>query len=320
MKIVVAILNWNGEKFLRRFLGNVYSSLEGLDAQLVVADNGSTDGSVDYVRQEFPNVRLILFDQNYGFTGGYNRALKEIDAEYVTLLNSDIEVDPDWLAPIIRYMDEHPDCAGCQPKILQFDHRDTFEYAGAAGGLLDRYGFPFCRGRIIDKLEKDHGQYDEPATIFWASGAALTVRKSVWDALGGLDDSFFAHQEEVDWCWRAQLAGYELHYIPDSKVYHIGGGTLETGSSFKMYLNYRNNIAMLRKCLPATVGEKKARWKLFVRKVFDYNSVIYYIITGQKGYAKALLKAYKDLKSMKIDVITEGKPLARGMENKMILL
>lgn len=320
MKLAVVILNWNGEGFLRKFLKGVIDSCHGYDAETIIADNGSTDGSLDYLKENHPDLRVIKFDQNYGFTGGYNRAIAQVDAEFITLLNSDIEVEPDWLGPIIAHMESNPLCAGCQPKMLQFDARDTFEYAGAAGGLLDKYGYPYCRGRVKNKVEKDHGQYDSTETVFWASGAALTVRKSVWDELGGLDEQFFAHQEEIDWCWRAQLKGYFISYVPGSRVYHVGGGTLNPDSPFKLYLNFRNNNAMLRKCLPATIGPRKAAWRLFVRGVLDICSAFLYILKGRPDYVKSVFKAHKDLKKMNIEVIREGKPLARGIENKKILL
>lgn len=320
MKTAVVILNWNGEKFLREFLGGILASLQGHDAQLIVADNGSADGSLAYMAESFPSVKTIELDKNYGFTGGYNRAIAQVDAEYVVLLNSDIEVDPHWLGPLVAHMDAHPECAGCQPKMLQFTARDTFEYAGAAGGLLDKYGFPYCRGRIRKKVEKDNGQYDTPEKIFWASGAALTVRKSVWDLLGGLDEQFFAHMEEIDWCWRAQLAGYEIHYVPESKVYHLGGGTLAPESPFKLYLNFRNNAAMLRKNLPATIGRRKAAWRIGVRTTLDALIATVYLLSGETDKFKAVRKAYKDLEKMNLEVVKEGKPLARGIENKKILL
>ncbi|MBO4756073.1 MAG: glycosyltransferase family 2 protein, partial [Bacteroidales bacterium] len=241
MKTAVVILNYNTRDYLKQFLPGLLASCEGLDAEVVVADNASADGSVELMQTEFPQVPLIRLEENFGFTGGYNRALAQVDADCFVLINSDIEVPRGWLKPLMDWMESHPECGACGPKLLSYRERDTFEYAGAAGGLLDRYGYPFCRGRIMQKVEKDHGQYDVPANVLWCSGACLMVRASVWRNLGGLDDRFFAHMEEIDLCWRMQLAGWKVTLVPESYVYHIGGGTLPNESPFKLRLNFRNN-------------------------------------------------------------------------------
>ena len=234
MRTAVVILNWNTKGYLRDFLPGLIASTKGMDAEVIVADSASTDGSLEMLSQEFPAVRQIPLDKNYGFTGGYNRALAQVEADYFVLINSDIEVPESWLRPLVAWMDAHPECGACGPKLLSWHERDRFEYAGAAGGLLDRYGYPFCRGRVMSRVEKDEGQYDAPADVFWVSGACLLVRSLLWKQLGGLDDRFFAHMEEIDLCWRLQLAGYRIDVVPESVVWHIGGGTLPNNSPFKL--------------------------------------------------------------------------------------
>lgn len=249
MKVAIVILNWNGAAMLRQYLPSVlqYSRDE---ATVYVADNASTDDSVALLKEHFPEVRLILLEKNWGFAEGYNKALAQIEADYYLLLNSDIEVTHHWLTPMIEYMDTHPDVAACQPKLLSmFDH-DQFEYAGACGGYLDRYGYPFCRGRIFDTVERDDDQYDYPADILWATGAALLVRARIYNKVGGLDGRFFAHCEEIDLCWRLHIAGWRVVCLPESQVYHVGGGTLPKSNPMKTFLNFRNNLTMLYKCLP----------------------------------------------------------------------
>ena len=223
MDIAVVILNWNGLKMLQTYLPTLVERTSCCGSFIVVADNGSTDGSVDWLKEAYPEIRTLCFDRNYGFTGGYNRALREIDADYYILLNSDIEVGEGWLEPLVSFMEEHPDVGICQPKVLSMAERDRFEYAGAAGGFIDRYGYPFCRGRILSNLEKDQGQYDTPEECFWATGACMMVRSALYHHLGGLDDSFFAHMEEIDFCWRAKLLGYQVWCVPASTVWHVGG-------------------------------------------------------------------------------------------------
>ncbi len=300
MKTAVVILNYKTPQYLRQFLPGLIASCEGLDAQVVVADNASGDGSVELMRAEFPQVPLIVLDRNYGFTGGYNRALAQIEADYYVLINSDIEVPADWLRPLEAWMDSHPDCAACGPKLLSYYQRDTFEYAGAAGGCLDSFGYPYCRGRVLQSVEKDHGQYDEPARVLWVSGACLMVRASRWKEAGGLDDRFFAHMEEIDLCWRLNLSGWSVWMVPASRVYHIGGGTLPNESPFKLRLNYRNNLLMLRKNLPDTLGSTfRARVRLLVRMCLDGASALVYLVTGKKESFQAVVQAHKEYRTLR---------------------
>lgn len=300
MKTAVVILNYKTPQYLRQFLPGLIASCEGLDAQVIVADNASGDGSVELMQAEFPQVPLIVLDRNYGFTGGYNRALAQIDAEYYVLINSDIEVPRDWLEPLVAWMDSHPDCAACGPKLLSYYQRDTFEYAGAAGGCLDRYGYPFCRGRVLQQVEQDHGQYDEPAPVLWVSGACLLVRASRWKEAGGLDERFFAHMEEIDLCWRLNLAGWKVWMVPASRVYHIGGGTLPNESPFKLRLNYRNNLLMLRKNLPATLGSTcRARVRLCARLCLDAASALVYLLSGKKESFQAVVQAHREYRALR---------------------
>ena len=303
MKTAVVILNWNTKDYLRRFLPGLIASTEGLDAEVIVADSASTDGSLDVLSREFPGIRQIPLDKNYGFTGGYNRALAQVEADYFVLINSDIEVTPDWLKPLTAWMDTHPRCGACGPKLLSWNARDTFEYAGAAGGLLDRYGYPFCRGRALQVVEKDEGQYDSPADVFWISGACLMVRSRLWKRLGGLDDRFFAHMEEIDLCWRLQLTGYQVTAVPGSVVYHIGGGTLPNESPFKLRLNYRNNLLLLENNLAKTFRTQgysvegalgKARRRILVRMLLDGASACVYLVTKKWASYKAVVKAHAE--------------------------
>lgn len=308
MKTSVVILNYNTKDYLRQFLPGLIASCEGLDAQVIVADNASSDGSVAVMQAEFPQVPLKVLDQNYGFTGGYNRALEGIDADYFVLINSDIEVPKGWLKPLVAWMDSHPSCGACGPKLLSYVQRDTFEYAGAAGGLVDRYGYPFCRGRVMQKIEKDQGQYDTPAEVLWASGACLMVRASVWKALGGLDERFFAHMEEIDLCWRMQLRGWKVNIVPESFVYHIGGGTLPNESPFKLRLNFRNNLLLLENNLPATFvaeglnekrARRKARRRIFVRMCLDGLSALVYLVTRRWSFYQAVVEAHKEYRRLR---------------------
>ncbi len=254
MRTAVVILNWNTVGFLREFLPGLAASVRKVEgAEVVVADNGSADGSLEMLKEEFPEIRTIAFKENLGFTGGYNAAFGELKrTEYFVLINSDIEVTEGWLEPLIRWMDEHPECGACAPKLHSWQEREKFEYAGAAGGYLDRFGYPFCRGRVMKRLEVDNGQYDRPEDVLWATGACLMVRSSVYEEMGGLDERFFAHMEEIDLCWRMQLHGYKVTVVPESVVYHVGGGTLPASSPFKLKLNYRNNLLMLEKNLAET--------------------------------------------------------------------
>ncbi len=292
-KIAIVILNWNGASMLMRFLPDVlkYSCRE---AVVYVADNASTDNSVDVMKAHFPEIKLILLDKNWGFAEGYNKALEQIDAEYYVLLNSDVEVSHHWLSPLAEFMDNHPEVAACQPKLLSENDKDSFEYAGACGGFMDRYGYPFCRGRIFDTVERDNGQYDYAMEIFWATGACMMVRASDFIKAGGFDGRFFAHNEEIDLCWRLHLSGKKIYCIPDSYVYHIGGGTLPKNNPMKTYLNFRNNLIMLYKNL----SEKELKRVMFVRFFLDYIAAFQSLLSGRCKDFLAILKARKDFKKM----------------------
>jgi len=332
MKTAVVILNYNTRDYLKQFLPGLLSSCEGLDAQVIVADNHSTDGSAQMMEAQFPQVPLIQLEENYGFTGGYNRALQELDAQYYVLMNSDIEVPKGWLSPLIDWMDAHPQCGACGPKLLSYDQRDSFEYAGAAGGLLDAFGYPYCRGRVRQHIEKDHGQYNQPANVLWVSGACLLVRSSVWKALGGLDQRFFAHMEEIDLCWRMQLQGWQVTVVPASYVYHIGGGTLPNPSPFKLRLNFRNNLWLLENNLAATFKAqgltpnnrclRKARRRLFVRMLLDGAAALVYLVTFRWSYFGAVMKAHREFRKgrRRPDIHAQGPAQVFGLNKGWIIL
>ncbi|HNV81480.1 MAG: glycosyltransferase family 2 protein [Tenuifilaceae bacterium] len=288
--IAIVILNWNGKHYLEQFLHRVvqHSILSTHRVEVVVADNGSNDGSVAWLKNQMPAIRIIEFDKNHGFAGGYNLALKQIDADYYLLLNSDIKVEEGWLQPLVNFMDANPMAAACSPKILSFHEPEKFEYAGAAGGFIDLYGYPFCRGRILSTIEKDEGQYDEAAEVFWASGACLLINaKTYWEA-GGFDPDFFAHMEEIDLCWRLKRLGYSVWCIPQSKVFHVGGGTLPNNSPRKVYLNHRNNLVMLLKNL----DRKKLFSTMAVRYSLDIASVFGYALGGKPQFSWAVVRAH----------------------------
>lgn len=295
MDTAIVILNWNGLPMLQTYLPMLVERTTCSGAFIVVADNGSTDGSADWVAANWPSVRTVRLDRNYGFTGGYNRALREIDADYYVLLNSDIEVGEGWLEPLVTFMEEHPDVGVCQPKVRSVARRDEFEYAGAAGGFIDRYGYPFCRGRILSNIETDNGQYDEPVECFWATGACMMVRSALYHHLGGLDEAFFAHMEEIDFCWRAKLLGYRVWCVPASVVWHVGGGTLPNNSPRKLYFNYRNNLLMLYKNLP----ERGRRRRILVRMCLDGASAAVYLVTGKWARVKSVWNAHRDYRRMR---------------------
>ena len=297
MKTAVVILNWNTEGFLREFLPGLLRSVEKIDgAEVIVADNASTDGSLKVMKDEFPDVRTIAFEKNFGFTGGYNKAFAQIDSDLFVLINSDIEVTEGWLEPLIRWMEAHPECGACAPKLHSWQERGKFEYAGAAGGYLDRVGFPFCRGRIMSRLEEDKGQYDEPKDVFWATGACLMVRSEVYRRLGGLDERFFAHMEEIDLCWRLSSRGYRLRCIPSSILYHVGGGTLDASNPRKTFLNFRNNLCMIYK------NAVDANKILFIRFFLDYMAAAVYLLKGETGNVKAVWKARREFSKMKTEL------------------
>ena len=295
MKVSVVILNWNGCDMLRTFLPSVVRYSEGEGIEVCVADNGSTDASVTLLQQEFPSVRTIVLDQNYGFADGYNLALQQVDAEYVVLLNSDVEVTEHWLKPMIAYLDKHPEVAACQPKIRSQRQKEYFEYAGAAGGFIDKYGYPFCRGRIMGVVEKDEGQYDTVIPVFWATGAALFIRRADYVNVGGLDGRFFAHMEEIDLCWRLKNGGYTLKVVPSSVVYHLGGGSLPMNHPRKLFLNYRNNLLMLHKNLCA----KQRKKIFFARVLLDTMAGGLFLLKGQWSNTRSVIRAYKAFREMR---------------------
>ena len=249
-KIAVVILNWNGREFLDRFLPGVVRHSSSHDVKIIVADNGSSDDSVEFIRNKFKNVEIIELDKNYGFAGGYNKAFEKINSEYYILLNSDVEVSGNWIEPIIKKMDDDQDVAAAMPKILSYQNRSKFEYAGAAGGFIDKWGYPFCRGRILNNIEPDNNQYNNSIEIFWASGACLFIKSKIFHDTGGFDDDFFAHMEEIDLCWRIKNLGYKIYCYPCSQVYHVGGGTLPNETPAKLFFNFRNSLYLLLKNLP----------------------------------------------------------------------
>jgi GT2 family glycosyltransferase len=292
MKIAVVILNWNGVQLLEQFLPSVvkYSP----EATIYLTDNDSTDDSISFVMANFPSVKMVKNESNLGFAGGYNEALQHIDAEIYALVNSDIEVTENWLQPIIKTFENEPKTAIIQPKILDFKRKEYFEYAGAAGGYIDKYGYPYCRGRIFDTLEKDNAQYNDNREIFWASGACFFIRSSVYKELQGFDADFFAHQEEIDLCWRASNKGYTIKYISESVVFHVGGATLQQGNPKKTFLNFRNSLLMLTKNLP----EDKLYWILFCRMILDGIAGMQFLLQGKFSHFLAILKAHGSFYSL----------------------
>ena len=364
-KAAVVILNWNGEKFLRKYLPALVANTPGAlpcpqgeaAISIVVADNCSSDNSIEFLQENYPQIRIIQLDKNYGFTGGYNRALAQVEAEYFILLNSDILVPDSWLQPLISFMDNNPQAGICQPKMLtEGRHQqlcieatgkedltglfkadlsggkyETFEYAGACGGYVDILGFPFCRGRVLSNVEEDKGQYDTPSQCFWASGACMVVRSSIWRELGGLDESFFAHMEEIDFCWRAQLAGYQVWAVPQSHVFHVGGGTLPNNSPRKLFFNYRNNLLMLYKNLPLgegweAFGRKRGNrnFYIFIRMCVDGLTGIAYLLQGKWSYFTAVIKAHNAFRTMKkqtaITLPDNRRHIPFGISTKSLIL
>ncbi len=294
-RVAVIILNWNGEKLLREFLPSVVKNTNLDLGRVVVVDNHSTDGSWICLEQEFPDVERVLFKDNFGFAGGYNRAIEMIEAEYVVLLNSDVEVAPGWLEPLVAALDQDERIAAVQPKILAYRDKNKFEYAGAAGGYIDYLGFPFCRGRVMDTTEQDYGQYDDEVDVFWATGASLCIRRDVYRVVGGLDEAFFAHMEEIDLCWRLKNGGYTLKVVPSSVVYHLGGGSLPMNHPRKLFLNYRNNLLMLHKNLCA----KQRKKIFFARVLLDTMAGGLFLLKGQWSNTRSVIRAYKAFREMR---------------------
>lgn len=285
--VAIVILNWNGRAYLEQFLPSVMASTY-INKQVVVVDNASTDDSIEFLRSNYPSVQIVKNDTNYGFAGGYNRGLKHIQADYYILLNSDVEVSPNWIEPAVALLESNKNIAACQPTLLQFNNKTLFEYAGAAGGWIDHFGYPFAMGRVFDVCEKDQGQYSQSEPIFWASGAALFIRSSCFWEVKGFDEYFFAHQEEIDLCWRLQWAGYQIMSCPQAVVYHVGGGTLPKGNARKVFLNFRNNLVMIYKNLPAS----ERFWKISWRFVLDAISAFKSLLAGEGTYFIAVIKAH----------------------------
>lgn len=311
MKTAVVILNWNGLKHLQHYLPRVVETTTGAD--IVVADNGSTDESVAWLREAMPAVQLVLLDKNYGFAEGYNRALAQLDGyDLFVLLNSDIEPTEGWLLPLVEQLEQNDDVAVVVPKILDDKCRSKFEYAGASGGFIDILGYPFCRGRILGAIENDNGQYDTPRDVMWGSGAAFCCRANVYRELGGLAKEFFAHQEEIDLCWRVWLSGRRVVVEPRSKVYHLGGATLSTDSPFKTMLNHRNNLAMLFRCASPWQRALVA----VVRPVLDLAAAISYLVQGKKASAKAVWTAWRDFIAWHKRLSAERKAIRKDVKRE----
>lgn len=304
MSVAVVILNWNGQSLLKKFLPTVIESVKNMpEASIYVADNGSNDGSVAFVRKEYPEVNLITFQKNHGFAGGYNRALAQIETEYYVLLNSDVEVTKNWLKILYAYMQNNKDVAACQPKILSYNNKKYFEYAGACGGYIDKFGYPFCRGRILNTVEEDKGQYDTIVDVFWASGACLMIRSEIYHKVGGLDNAFFAHMEEIDMCWRIKSRGYRITCNPESVVYHVGGETLKRDNPRKTFLNFRNNLLMLYKNLP-----HKHLKKIFeTRYYLDNIATLQYMLKGELDNMRAIIMARTEFRKNKASFAEKRK-------------
>ncbi len=313
-KVAIVILNWNGARMLEQYLPSVmrYSREE---AAVYVADNASTDDSLQLLKSRFPEVRLITLERNWGFAEGYNRAFAQIEAEYYLLLNSDVEVTHHWLTPLIQILDAHPDIAACQPKLLSVFNRTSFEYAGASGGFIDRYGYPFCRGRIFETVEKDNGQYDNVADVLWATGAALLIRARDYNKVGGLDGRFFAHNEEIDLCWRLRILGRRIVCVPDSQVFHVGGGTLPKVNPMKTFYNFRNNLTMLYKCLPDNELHHVMRTRWFLDYLAAWEMLI---LKRNWGDFRAVYRARKAFQRWKHDFDKDREEIQKGRVQKEI--
>ena len=311
-KISIVILNWNGSSFLKRFLPSVIAFSKG-EVEIIVADNLSTDDSKKVIQSEFPSVKYLQLEKNWGFAEGYNRALASIDSEYIVLLNSDVEVSEGWLEPMLNTMDSDSSVGICQPKILSLGKPDEFEYAGASGGFIDRFGYPYCRGRILQVVEKDLGQYDEPIAVSWASGACMMIRSSVWKECGGFDADFWAHMEEIDLCWRARHLGYSAYVSPKSVVYHVGGGTLNYNSPLKIYLNFRNNLYLLLKNLPWT----QLVLKLPARMILDGMAAFVFLLKGETGSFGRVFAAHMKFYANLFSLLKKRRAIFRTRKTKV---
>jgi GT2 family glycosyltransferase len=287
-RVGIVILNWNGQSWLEKFLPSLITHTPENLADIIVADNASTDKSLEFLKENYPQIQTLLLDKNYGFTGGYNRALAQLEHEYFVLINSDIEVAKKWLEPLVRLADSDQNIAACQPKILSYNDKSSFEYAGASGGFIDWLGYPFCRGRILDHLEKDKEQYNDARKVFWATGACMFVRGEIYKDLGGLDENFFAHMEEIDLCWRMQNTGYDIWVEPLSKVYHVGGGTLQADNPRKTFYNFQNNLLMILK----NNSFYKAYFIIIIRLLLDGLAGVKFIMDGKFAHTLAIVKAH----------------------------
>lgn len=314
MQTAIVILNWNGKAMLAQYLPTVVNYSCG-DADVWVADNASTDGSMTLLREKFPTVKTLQLDRNYGFAEGYNRALTQIKADYYVLLNSDVEVTHHWLTPLIEFMDNHDDVAACQPKLLSEAEKDCFEYAGASGGFIDRYGYPFCRGRIFDTVERDNGQYDYQTDVMWATGACLFIRATDYWRVGGLDARFFAHCEEIDLCWRLRQLGRRIVCLPESEVYHVGGGTLPKANPMKTFLNFRNNLTMLYKNLPDSELGPVMRMRFVLDYVAAFKSLL---LDRNWKECRAIIKGRRAFKQWKHDFDNDRRKIAKERKLKQI--
>jgi GT2 family glycosyltransferase len=303
-KVAVVILNWNGKKYLQRFLPSVLSSVWP-NLEIIVGDNASTDDSIAFLQQEYPSVTIIQNDDNYGFTGGYNKVLERVEADYYILLNSDVEVAPGWIAPVINLMESDPKIAVAAPKIKAFDQKEYFEHAGAAGGFIDYLGYPFCRGRMFYEIEQDKGQYQQSGEVFWATGAAMFIKQHCWREAGGFDDRFFAHMEEIDLCWRLKNIGYKVMYCAESEVYHLGGGTLNVENPFKTYLNFRNNLLLLQNNLPFW----RATGTIIIRIWLDLLAIFRFLGEGKRKDAWAVSRAHQNFV---LSLFKKKKPVITG--------
>lgn len=288
MKLAIVILNWNGKKLLKQFIPSIIQYSQYPNCKIYIVDNNSSDGSQEYITETFPTVELVQNKANLGFAKGYNYGLKKIDADVYALVNSDIEVTPNWLNPILNEFEENSNVAAIQPKILDYKQKDVFEYAGASGGFIDKYGYPFCRGRVFDTLEKDNGQYNNKQSIFWASGACFFIIKEIFEELNGFDEHYFAHQEEIDLCWRIQNKGYDVMCVPESKVYHVGGATLEETNPRKTFLNFRNSLLTMVKNSPSS----KLFQSLFIRLSLDGIAGVRFLFQLKPLHTIAILKSH----------------------------